>query len=176
MTFPTASTLQGVEPARHLKPGYMSPTQTAAELDASTQLLHSAPGPSQLSQHDQLVKQTQNWVAQTFFATLLKQMRDSPFKSDLMDGGRGGQAFASLYDQQLAQRMSHAGGKKLVNSIVRKIEASAAYRKNAAKVSPGGGPDNHSQGGRRAGTSSSSSSSPPKFKESTGHVATARRA
>ena len=55
-------------------------------------------------------------------------MRDSPFKSDLMDGGRGGQAFASLYDQQLAQRMGHAAGKKLVNAIVRKIEANTAYR------------------------------------------------
>lgn len=174
MTFPTASTLQGHEPARHLKPGYLSPTQTAAELDSSTQLLHSAPGPSQLSQHDQLVKQTQNWVAQTFFATLLKQMRDSPFKSEMLDGGRGGQAFASLYDQQLAQRMGHAAGKKLVNSIVRKIEASAAYRKNAAtaKVSPGGESDNHNQGGRRATSSSPSA----KFKESTGHVAPARRA
>jgi Rod binding domain-containing protein len=173
MRFPTASTLQAVDPAQHLKAGYRSPTQTAAELDASTQLLHSAPGPSQLSQHDQLVKQTQNWVSQTFFATLLKQMRDSPFKSDLMDGGRGGQAFASLYDQQLAQRMGHAAGSKLVNAIVRKIEANAAYRKNAAaKVSGAGQSDNHTQGGRNTTSSSA------KFKESTGHVApaAARRA
>ena len=175
MRFPTASTLQAVEPAQHLKAGYRSPAQVAPELDASTQLLHSAPGPSQLSEHDQLVKQTQNWVSQTFFATLLKQMRDSPFKSDLMDGGRGGQAFASLYDQQLAQRMGHAAGKKLVNAIVRKIEANAAYRRNAAaaaKVSGAGEADNHTQGGRKT------ASSPAKFKESTGHVApaAARRA
>jgi Rod binding domain-containing protein len=170
MKFPTASTLQAVEPARHLKAGYRSPTQTAADLDGSTQLLHGAPGPSQLSQHDQLTKQAQNWVAQTFFATLLKQMRDSPFKSDLLDGGRGGQAFASLYDQQLALRMGHSAGSKLVNAIVRKIEASAAYRRNAsAAVTAKGEADNHNQGGRNT------TSTPPNSKEPTGHVAPAAR-
>src|SRR5215831_1175256 len=38
------------------------------------------------SQHERLVKQTRKWVSQTFFGTLLKQMRESPFKSDLLDG------------------------------------------------------------------------------------------
>ena len=72
-----------------------------------------------------LVKQARVWVSQTFFGTLLKQMHDSPFKSELFSGGRGGQAFSSLFDQHLTQRM--AGGKsaeKLVNSIVKKIERS----------------------------------------------------
>ena len=78
------------------------------------------------TQHDRLVKQTQTWVAQTFFGTLLKQMRDSPFKSDLFEGGRGGQAFQSLYDQQLSERMARGAGAKLVNSIVHRIEARAA--------------------------------------------------
>jgi Rod binding domain-containing protein len=82
-----------------------------------------------LSDHDKLVKQTQKWVAQSFFGTILKQMHDSPFKSDMLDGGRGGQAFGSLYDQQLADRMSRGVGHKLVNSIVRKIEAKNAYEK-----------------------------------------------
>lgn len=84
------------------------------------------------TQHGKLVKQTQTWVAQSFFGTLLKQMRESPFKSDLFDGGRGGQAFGSLYDQHLAERMSRGVGHKLVNSIVRKIEAKAAYAKQAS--------------------------------------------
>ena len=72
-----------------------------------------------------LVKQARVWVSQTFFGTLLKQMHDSPFKSELFSGGRGGQAFSSLLDQHLTQRM--AGGKSaegLVNSIVKKIERS----------------------------------------------------
>ena len=75
------------------------------------------------------MKQTQNWVAQTFFGTLLKQMDDSPFKSDLFSGGRGGEAFSSLYHQRLAERMAGGAGAKLVHSIVRRVEAKAAYQK-----------------------------------------------
>ena len=82
------------------------------------------------SAHDKLVKQAQVWVSQTFFGTLLKQMRESPFKSELFSGGRGGQAFSELYDQRLAERMSRGAGTKLVNSIVRKIEGKAAYEKS----------------------------------------------
>jgi Rod binding domain-containing protein len=84
-------------------------------------------------QHDRLVKQTQKWVAQTFYGTLLKQVRQSPFRSELMDGGRGGQAFGSLYDQQMAEHMTRGVGMKLVNAIVRKIEAKQAYQKQAGK-------------------------------------------
>jgi Rod binding domain-containing protein len=85
------------------------------------------------TQHDRLVKQTQTWVAQTFFGTLMKQMRDSPFKSDLFEGGRGGQAFQSLYDQQLSERMARGAGAKLVNSIVHRMEARAAAVKDKVK-------------------------------------------
>lgn len=81
------------------------------------------------ARHAELVKQTQKWVAQTFFGTLLRQMRQSPFKSDLFDGGKGGEAFHQMFDQHLAERMSVGAGQKLVNSIVRKIEGAAAYRK-----------------------------------------------
>lgn len=70
---------------------------------------------------DQLTPAAQRWVSQTFFGTLLKQMRESPFKSDLFSGGRGGQAFSTLYDQHLADRMARAAGRPLVNSIVRSI-------------------------------------------------------
>ena len=76
-----------------------------------------------LTDHDRIQKQTEKWVSQTFFGTLLKQMDDSPFKSDLFSGGRGGQAFSSLYHQQLADRIARGAGHKLVNSIVRRIEA-----------------------------------------------------
>ncbi len=85
--------------------------------------------PPVASDHDKLVHKTQVWVAQTFFGTLLKQMHDSPFKSDLFNGGRGGQAFGALYDQHLCERMARGVGSKLVNSIVRRIEAKAAYTK-----------------------------------------------
>jgi len=86
------------------------------------------------SEREQLTKQAQTWVAQTFFGTLLKQMRNSPFKSELLSGGRGGEAFGSLYDLQLAQRMSRGAGSKLVKSIVRQLEAKSAYKKTTSNT------------------------------------------
>jgi Rod binding domain-containing protein len=86
-------------------------------------------GPTQ-SQDAQLEAQAKQLVSQTFFGTMLKQMRDSPFKSDLFEGGRGGQAFSSLYDQRLVEQMSRGAGKKLVDSIVKRFkQAKGAYAK-----------------------------------------------
>src|SRR5690606_26673630 len=42
------------------------------------------------TQHRQIVEQAEKWVAQTFYGTMLKQIRNSPFKSELFAGGRGG--------------------------------------------------------------------------------------
>ena len=108
---------------------------TASALTSTLQ-----PAPSLVSkrlpdatQHDGLVTQTQKWVAQTFFGTLLKQVRNSPFRSELLDGGHGGQVFGSMYDQRLAEHMARGAGSKLVNSIVKRIEAKQAYQKAARK-------------------------------------------
>ena len=46
----------------------------------------------------QLEQQARVWVSQTFFGTLLKQMHNSVWRSDLFSGGRGGQMFESLLD------------------------------------------------------------------------------
>jgi Rod binding domain-containing protein len=119
------------------------------------------------SEHDKLVDQTRTWVGQTFFGTLLKQMRDSPFKSELFSGGQGGQAFAQLHDQRMAEHMARGAGSKLVNTIVRRIEANAAYRKQAAAGV--GGPaaaDNRTPDGR-AGD--------PRQMRTAAHAAPARR-
>lgn len=101
---------------------------------ALLQHTHSAGSGKALSrpipnQHDKVVQQTQKWVAQTFFGTLLKQARQSPFHSEKFEGGRGGEAFGSLYDQHLADHMARGSGKKLVDAIARKIEAKKAYGK-----------------------------------------------
>jgi Rod binding domain-containing protein len=77
--------------------------------------------------HQKLVQQTSKWVALSMFGPMLKQMRNSPFHSDLLDGGQGGKAYQSMYDQELATRMTSGAGKKLVNGIVRRIEAKKAY-------------------------------------------------
>jgi Rod binding domain-containing protein len=100
---------------------------TASDLTRAG-LRAGAPG----NQHDQLVEQTRKWVGQTFFGTLLKQMSDSPFKSEMFSGGRGGEAFSSMHHQMLAERMARGAGAKLVNSIVRRIEAKTAYQKQQA--------------------------------------------
>jgi Rod binding domain-containing protein len=47
----------------------------------------------------------------------------------LFDGGRGGQAFGAMYDQQLAEHMARGVGQKLVKSIVRQLEARKAYER-----------------------------------------------
>jgi Rod binding domain-containing protein len=114
-------------PAQPLKPLDLSGPHRAAsrkleahDLDPAARL--TKPGAGQ-AQHDRLTHQAQTWVAQTFFGTLLKQMENSPFKSDLFSGGRGGEAFSSLYHQRLAEHMSRGAGSKLVNAMVRKIEA-----------------------------------------------------
>lgn len=82
--------------------------------------------------HARLEAQAGQLVSQTFFGTMLKQMRDSPFKSDLFEGGHGGKAYSSLYDQRLVEQMSRGAGKKLINSVVRKFEAKQAYAKQKA--------------------------------------------
>src|SRR5437762_1958417 len=89
------------------------------------------PTASGSSTHAQLVHHTQVWVAQTFFGTLLKQMHESPFRSEMFDGGRGGQVFSGLYDQHLCERMARGAGGTLVRAIVRKIEAKRAYAEQA---------------------------------------------
>src|SRR5947208_1646173 len=83
------------------------------------------------TEHDKIQEQARKWVAQTFYGAMLKQMRESPFKSEMFSGGRGGQAFATMLDQHLADHMSRAAGSKLVNAIARKLEARAGYVKQA---------------------------------------------
>ena len=77
---------------------------------------------------EKIEAQVRNWVGQTFFGTLLKQMHDSPFKSELFSGGRGEDAFAPMLDARLAQHMAKGAGNKLVNAIVKKFKKNASER------------------------------------------------
>ena len=88
------------------------------------------------TQDDKIEAQVKNWVGQTFFGTLMKQMRDSPFKSDLFSGGRGEQAFGSMYDTHLAQRMAQKLGDRIARPIVKKFQkqAAEAYEKNSKQT------------------------------------------
>jgi Rod binding domain-containing protein len=92
------------------------------------------PGRGPLSQHDKLIVQTRKWVAMSFFEPMLQQMRNSPFRSDLLDGGSAGKAFESMYDERLSERMASDASDTLVQSIVRKIEGGKAYARQVRKA------------------------------------------
>jgi hypothetical protein len=78
------------------------------------------------SEDDRVQEQARKWVSQTFYGTMLKQMRDSPFKNEMFSGGRGGQAFTPMLDQHLADRMSRSADSGLVRQIARKLQARGA--------------------------------------------------
>lgn len=84
--------------------------------------------------HDKLVKNAQKLVSQTFYGTMLKQMHNSPFKSKIFSGGRGGEAFGSLLDQHLADRMSSGTAGKLVDSMVKRWEHPPPANRDPAAV------------------------------------------
>jgi len=145
-------------PVQELKPfdargGSIPPAGPLMELgDTQYQHVHSR---SPKSEHEKIEETARKWVAQTFYGTMLKQMRESPFKSELFAGGRGGQAFSSLLDQHLADNMSRAAGSKLVNAIARKLEARAGYQKQTSRnaIDPAANPNlmrNHVAPGLRA--------------------------
>src|SRR5690348_1911041 len=88
------SSLGALRPAdlAPMKPG--NPGKASLRPLNQGEIPHPSPSVKQVSasarsQHDQLTEQARKWVAQTFFGTLLKQMSDSPFKSELFSGGRG---------------------------------------------------------------------------------------
>jgi Rod binding domain-containing protein len=78
--------------------------------------------PAEAARHKDLVQNAQKWAAQTFFGPILKQMRNSPFKSELFSGGKQAEAFHELYDQRLAERMARSTGRGLAESIAKHIE------------------------------------------------------
>jgi len=73
----------------------------------------------------------------TFYGTLLKQVRNEPFRSDTLDGGQGGKMFGSMLDQQLSTRMSGGNGDKLVNAIVNRIEKKSPLTQRSAAAAYG---------------------------------------
>lgn len=67
-------------------------------------------------------------LAQTFYGPMLKQMRESPFKSELFSGGKAGESFNQMLDQHLALRAAggdSGNGGRLARAIVRQYHAIA---------------------------------------------------
>lgn len=90
------------------------------------------------SQEEEVEAKARKWVAQTFYGTLFKQMRESPFKSKLFDGGRGGQAFAPMLDQHLVDRMAKGSDKKLTNAIAKRLMGKRGGSAGAVRTSKTG--------------------------------------
>ena len=97
--------------------------------------------PAAITQNRQLRQKVDQWVGQVFFGTLMKQVRESPFKSELFSGGRGGGAFQQMLDGVLIERSSHNLGGRLSDSIVRKLDKnsvrSTRYESNTPTKKPG---------------------------------------
>ena len=93
----------------------------AASQDAAALALSAPPKTEDQLRHDRLTREARRLVSNVFYGTLLKQIHNSPFKSELFSGGRGGEAFTSLMDQHLADHMAKAAGRTLPDAIVRRI-------------------------------------------------------
>ena len=119
-----------VQPLKPLDP----PVPPLMPLGESNTTFHPGNPKQPKSEHERVEEQARKWVAQTFYGTMLKQMRESPFKSDLFSGGRGGQAFTPLLDQHLADHMARASDSKLVHAIARELEARTAYQQQQPKA------------------------------------------
>jgi Rod binding domain-containing protein len=68
-----------------------------------------------------LTRTARQVVGSVFFGTLLKQMRNSPFKSKLFSGGRGEEAFGAIRDQHMAEQLGMRAGKSLADSMVKRL-------------------------------------------------------
>lgn len=78
---------------------------------------------------EKLRRTVQEFLGQAFYGPMMRQMRESPFKSDKFEGGRGGAAFSSLLDQTLIQRAAQGSGGiggNLADAMVRKFSVMAA--------------------------------------------------
>ena len=99
--------------------------QTDDAFNGRTADRQTGQGDQPMSEKDaELQKTAEQLVNSLFMGTMLKGMRNSPFKDDLFSGGKAGNAYAGMFDQQLTQ---HAGGglaQDLVRSMVK------AYRKH----------------------------------------------
>lgn len=97
--------------------------------------------PRQPAASDELRPKVQQWVSQSFVGELLKQVRNSPFKSELFGGGHAGDAYGKMYDIEIAKQVAPAIAGPLVDSIVRHIDGDrleSVNRLNAMRAYFGG--------------------------------------
>jgi Rod binding domain-containing protein len=108
-----------------------SPQSKAQQLSSQLNaMLSHARKHQKLDPHDELTHNAQELVSQSFFGTLLKQAQQSPFHSDMFEGGKGGAAYQEMFNQKIAEHMSRGAGSKLVRPLIHKFQAGKAYKKH----------------------------------------------
>lgn len=83
--------------------------------------LSGALQPEETEARKHLRKLAGTLVAQTFYGPMMAQMRNSPFKDEKFSGGRGGEAFSQVLDQQIVSKLSR-GRDPLVDAVVKRFE------------------------------------------------------
>jgi Rod binding domain-containing protein len=119
------------EVGQHFKPLDLNQSASASQLKFHPlQAADHVPGAKSVSDDpdSNVRKQVKKLIGQTFYANILKQMHDDPFKSKLFDGGRGAEAFAPMFDQEIANHIAQSGSNKLVESVVNHIETTLKKR------------------------------------------------
>jgi len=99
-----------------------TPCNTSDNMVIDPNIRLSTPTDAQLLRNGALRKQAEKFVAQAFFTPMFKAMRSSPFKSEILSGGRGGEVFQSMFDGVLAERMGRGSGKSLVDAMVDRLD------------------------------------------------------
>ena len=61
-------------------------------------------------------------VGSVFYGSMFRSMRESPFKSSLVDGGRGEEVFAAQLHEQLAERLGERTGQDLGDALYQRLE------------------------------------------------------
>jgi Rod binding domain-containing protein len=88
----------------------------------------------------ELREKVQEWVSQAFVGEMLKQARNSPFKSEVFSGGKAGDTYQQMYDQHVVQQVAPAMSGGLVDSLVRRLDrsvgANPSENRSAARTSP----------------------------------------
>jgi len=109
--------------ARHTNLNTALKRMPKADAFAAEQAEPDAPSPE-----DAALEQTaQTVVNQFFMGTMLKQMRESPFKNEMFSGGKAGNAYASMFDTHLSENAGSGMARDLVQSMVK------AYRKQSLR-------------------------------------------
>jgi hypothetical protein len=126
---PKPLTFMGVTHERTLENAKVSDSSIATAQSAFAKAMNGATEQRQPLSADkaaQLEQSSQVLVNQFFMGSMLKQMRESPFKNEMFSGGKGGDAYAGLFDQHISENAGGRIAKSLVKSMVKQYQRTAA--------------------------------------------------